>query len=103
MKQTLFRGIKGVTSSRYRFYSHLSIRRELADEDETRKFGSRLASLCNKGDVVSLVGEMGSGKTIFCQGFIRKITGNDKLHVTSPTFLLDNQYLTQNNIKYDST
>ncbi|KAL0491971.1 tRNA threonylcarbamoyladenosine biosynthesis protein TsaE [Acrasis kona] len=69
-----------------------TIRKTFTDENKTREFGSKIAELCYKGDVISLVGEMGSGKTVFCQGFIRKICSDRLLQVTSPTYLLDNLY-----------
>ncbi|KAL0482742.1 hypothetical protein AKO1_014274, partial [Acrasis kona] len=69
-----------------------TIRKTLIDENKTREFGSHIADLCRKGDVISLVGEMGSGKTVFCQGFVRQICSDKSLQVTSPTYLLDNLY-----------
>lgn len=76
------------------------LRKVLHDEEQTRSFGAKIANLCKKGDVIALVGDMGSGKTIFSQGFIRALARNPRLHVTSPTYLLDNMYISHDNIKY---
>lgn len=43
--------------------------------------------------VVSLEGELGSGKTTFAQGFIRALSGSAR--VLSPTFLLMKEYSTR--------
>jgi tRNA threonylcarbamoyladenosine biosynthesis protein TsaE len=50
------------------------------------------------GDVILLDGDLGAGKTCFSRGFIRGRTGrrggdtDDKICVTSPTYLLSNTY-----------
>jgi tRNA threonylcarbamoyl adenosine modification protein YjeE len=69
--------------------------RQANDEKETRELGKKLAKISQKGDVISLIGEMGSGKTVFCQGFIQQLTQDPHLKVTSPTYLLDNLYIRQ--------
>ena len=42
--------------------------------------------------VICLDGDLGAGKTAFCQGFIRAATGDWEIPVTSPTYLLSNSY-----------
>jgi tRNA threonylcarbamoyladenosine biosynthesis protein TsaE len=59
-------------------------------EAQTRRLGARLASLLNPGDVVALVGELGSGKTRWVQGVCRGLKVTDV--VNSPTFTLVNEY-----------
>jgi tRNA threonylcarbamoyladenosine biosynthesis protein TsaE len=44
------------------------------------------------GDVVALIGELGSGKTIFCQGLARGLEVPENFYITSPTFAIVNQY-----------
>jgi tRNA A37 threonylcarbamoyladenosine biosynthesis protein TsaE len=39
---------------------------------------------------------MGSGKTVFAQGFVQQLVGDESLQVTSPTYLLDNVYTSSN-------
>jgi tRNA threonylcarbamoyladenosine biosynthesis protein TsaE len=58
--------------------------------DETRKVGAAVAELLAPGDVVSLTGDLGAGKTAFVQGAARALGVQDP--VTSPTFVLVRQY-----------
>jgi tRNA threonylcarbamoyladenosine biosynthesis protein TsaE len=59
--------------------------------EETQQFGERLGSLLSAGDVVALIGELGSGKTTCIQG-IAKGLGVDPGVVKSPTFVLLRDY-----------
>jgi len=58
--------------------------------EETQAIGARLGARLGPGAVVACVGELGAGKTCFLQGLARGlgVTGE----VTSPTFVLVNQY-----------
>jgi tRNA threonylcarbamoyladenosine biosynthesis protein TsaE len=58
--------------------------------DATRALAGRLAPLCNAGDVVLLVGDLGAGKTVFAQGFAAALGVAGP--VTSPTFALVRHY-----------
>lgn len=58
--------------------------------DQTRRIGMRLGGLLNPGDVVHLVGDLGSGKTTFVQGVARGWGSLDA--ASSPTFVLVNVY-----------
>jgi tRNA threonylcarbamoyladenosine biosynthesis protein TsaE len=58
--------------------------------DQTRRLGARLGQLFAGGEVLCLVGELGTGKTCLVQGIARGM-GIDDL-VTSPTFTLVNEY-----------
>jgi len=57
---------------------------------ETQKLGRTLGTIVTEGDVVLLVGELGTGKTCLTQG-IAKGLGIKEL-VRSPTFMLINEY-----------
>ena len=59
--------------------------------DETIKLAGRLAQFLKKGDVLSLVGELGSGKTTFVKGLADGLKVKP-LKVNSPTFVLLNIY-----------
>ncbi len=63
---------------------------ETADVAGTRRLGARCAGLLRPGDVLALSGDLGTGKTAFTQGlaFGLGIT----CVVTSPTFVLVNEY-----------
>ena len=58
--------------------------------DETRKVGAALAELLTPGDVVSLTGDLGAGKTAFVQGAARALGVTEP--VISPTFVLVREY-----------
>lgn len=58
--------------------------------DQTRRIGVRLGQVLTPGDVVSLQGELGAGKTTLVQGLAQGWGSLDD--VTSPTFVLVNEY-----------
>jgi len=60
------------------------------DADETRKSAAAVAELLVPGDVVSLAGELGAGKTAFVQGAARALGVEEP--VASPTFVLVREY-----------
>ncbi len=60
-------------------------------EGETRRLASLLSELLRPGDVVLLVGELGTGKTCLTQGIARGL--GITRWVTSPSFALINEYL----------
>jgi tRNA threonylcarbamoyladenosine biosynthesis protein TsaE len=58
--------------------------------DDTRRLAAALATTLRPGDVVSLTGELGAGKTCFVQGAAAALGVPDQ--VTSPSFLLRRDY-----------
>jgi tRNA threonylcarbamoyladenosine biosynthesis protein TsaE len=58
--------------------------------EQTRRVGMRLGGLLKTGDVVCLIGELGSGKTTLVQGIAAGWGSLDS--VSSPTFVLVNVY-----------
>jgi tRNA threonylcarbamoyladenosine biosynthesis protein TsaE len=58
--------------------------------DETRAVGERLGARLASGAVVACIGDLGAGKTCFLQGLARGLGVTSP--VTSPTFVLVNQY-----------
>ena len=60
------------------------------DVEETRKVGAAIAELLIPGDVVSLSGDLGAGKTALVQGSAAALGVTDP--VTSPTFVLVREY-----------
>ncbi|HXW35660.1 MAG TPA: tRNA (adenosine(37)-N6)-threonylcarbamoyltransferase complex ATPase subunit type 1 TsaE [Acidimicrobiales bacterium] len=58
--------------------------------DQTRAVGEAIANLSRPGDVIVLVGDVGTGKTTLAQGFARGL-GVETI-VTSPTFTLVHPY-----------
>ena len=63
--------------------------RSLSDTDE---LGRRVARAAKPGDVLALVGTLGAGKTRLVQG-IAAALGNPAERITSPTFVLVNEYM----------
>ena len=59
--------------------------------EETQQLGARLGAQLAAGDVVGLIGELGSGKTTFVQGLANGM-GLDPSVVKSPTFVLMREY-----------
>jgi len=59
-------------------------------EQDTISFASNFASKLNKGDVIVLSGELGSGKTKFVQGVLEYFGLADE--ISSPTFTIVNEY-----------
>ena len=69
-----------------------SFERSLADEAATRRFAAEIAAALRPGDLVTLSGELGAGKTAFARAFIRHLAGDATLEVPSPTFTLLQTY-----------
>jgi len=61
-----------------------------ASAEETEALGAALAATLKPGDVVLVVGEMGSGKTTFVRGALRALGVQGP--VTSPTFTIGRRY-----------
>jgi tRNA threonylcarbamoyladenosine biosynthesis protein TsaE len=57
---------------------------------ETVALGASLARRLRRGDVVALIGELGSGKTQFVKGVAEAFGAHP--HVSSPTFVIMNRY-----------
>ncbi len=60
--------------------------------EETRRLGERLGARITEGFVITLDGDLGSGKTAFVQGLARGIETPPECYVTSPSYTLINVY-----------
>jgi len=58
--------------------------------DQTRRMGARMGQLLDGGEVLCLVGDLGTGKTCLVQGIGRGLGVADQ--ITSPTFTLVSEY-----------
>ena len=58
--------------------------------DETEAIAGRLARLLAPGDVITVAGELGAGKTTFVRGACRELGVTQP--VTSPTFTIGHRY-----------
>lgn len=59
-------------------------------EYETKAFARNLASILKKGDIIVLIGELGSGKTKFTEGLLSYFDLQEE--ISSPTFTIVNEY-----------
>jgi tRNA threonylcarbamoyladenosine biosynthesis protein TsaE len=60
---------------------------------ETIRIGKTIGSLLRPGDVVALVGELGTGKTQFIKGLAEGVGVGKPTYISSPSFTLINEYL----------
>ncbi|MEA2433490.1 MAG: tRNA threonylcarbamoyladenosine biosynthesis protein TsaE [Actinomycetota bacterium] len=58
--------------------------------EETRIVGASLAPVLLPGDIISLSGDLGAGKTVFVQGLAAALGVQER--VTSPTFTIVHEY-----------
>ena len=64
----------------------------LADEQATGRLVVDIAAALQPGDLVTLSGDLGAGKTTFARALIRHIADDPAIAVPSPTFTLIQQY-----------
>jgi tRNA threonylcarbamoyl adenosine modification protein YjeE len=64
----------------------------LPNETATAHLMADLAMLIGPGDVITLSGDLGAGKTAAARAMIRYLAGDDALEVPSPTFTLAQSY-----------
>jgi tRNA threonylcarbamoyl adenosine modification protein YjeE len=64
----------------------------LPDDDATAAFGADLATTIRPGDIVSLEGDLGAGKTAMARAILRALAGDPALEVPSPTFAIIQPY-----------
>ncbi|MDE2577366.1 MAG: tRNA (adenosine(37)-N6)-threonylcarbamoyltransferase complex ATPase subunit type 1 TsaE [Hyphomicrobiales bacterium] len=65
---------------------------DLPDEAATRSLAVMLAGMVGAGDLVTLSGDLGAGKTTFARAMIRRLVDDEKLETPSPTFTLMQVY-----------
>ena len=66
--------------------------RHTASYQETIDLGHKVGRVLVEGDVVALVGELGSGKTCFAKGLALGIGVPPDIVINSPSFSLINEY-----------
>lgn len=60
--------------------------------DQTQNLGEEFGRTLNPGDVVALIGDLGTGKTCLTQGIARGIGIAANEVVSSPSYILINEY-----------
>src|SRR5580692_7715092 len=64
----------------------------LPNEQATRRFMTDIAAALEPGDLVTLSGDLGAGKTTFARALIRYLAGDETVEVPSPTFTFIQAY-----------
>ena len=64
----------------------------LPNEQATLRFMTDIAAALEPGDLVTLSGDLGAGKTTFARALIRYLAGDETIEVPSPTFTLIQTY-----------
>jgi N-acetylmuramate 1-kinase len=64
----------------------------LPNEHATTRFAMDIAAALEPGDLLTLSGDLGAGKTTFARALIRFLAGDDTIEVPSPTFTLLQNY-----------
>lgn len=62
----------------------------LRNKEDTEKFGEKLGKILKSGDIISLTGDLGAGKTTLTKSIGKGLEVED--YITSPTFSLINEY-----------
>lgn len=61
----------------------------VADENETAELAKKFSEVLKQGDVISLIGDLGTGKTFFVKNVVHALGYSD---ASSPTFAIVNVY-----------
>lgn len=72
----------------------LLLKFETNSEDETTALGGRIGAILKPGDIVTLEGDLGAGKTHFTCGAAKALGIHE--YITSPTFTIVNEYSSGN-------
>jgi tRNA threonylcarbamoyl adenosine modification protein YjeE len=64
----------------------------LQNERAMAQFAGEIAAALEPGDLVTLSGDLGAGKTAFARALIRYLAGDDTIEVPSPTFTFIQSY-----------
>ncbi len=65
---------------------------ELSSIEKTQALGVFLGEIAEPGDIITLEGDLGAGKTALTQAIGRGLEVDPKIYITSPTFSLLQEY-----------
>ena len=60
--------------------------------DETISIGYKIGQQLRGGEVIAIIGPLGSGKTHLVKGIAAAVADEDSIQVNSPTFVIVNEY-----------
>jgi tRNA threonylcarbamoyladenosine biosynthesis protein TsaE len=60
--------------------------------EDTFRIGTIIGAGADKGDIIALIGDLGTGKTCLTQGIAAGLEVDTAYPITSPTFTLINEY-----------
>jgi len=63
-----------------------------ASSDDTFRIGTIIGARAERGDIIALIGDLGTGKTRLTQGIAAGLEVPSPYPITSPTFTLINEY-----------
>jgi tRNA threonylcarbamoyl adenosine modification protein YjeE len=69
-----------------------SFEQTLPNEQAMQRFMTDIATAIEPGDLITLSGDLGAGKTTFARALIRYLAGDDTIEVPSPTFTMVQTY-----------
>lgn len=64
-----------------------------ASPEQTLALGEAVGRVVDAGDLIALIGELGTGKTLFVAGLARGLGVDPATHVSSPTFTIMHRYV----------
>lgn len=71
---------------------------ETTSAEETKSLGTRISGFLKPGDILALIGELGSGKTTLIQGILKGLGFEGR--VQSPSFIIVRTYNTDPEVKH---
>lgn len=72
---------------------------QFVSEADTKAFAAKLSDILRQGDIITLTGDLGAGKSTLARAAIRHMLGNDALDVPSPTFTILQTYSLGKNLE----
>lgn len=70
----------------------LHIQMESNAPEETFSLGEKIGGRIRLPTLITLCGDLGSGKTVFVQGLAKGLDVPEEYYITSPTYMLMNEY-----------